>query len=173
MNDQCRFDATEFTTAPHQTEGWIAFRESPEKVFARIADHAALGDWVPFVQAVTVSHPRTLAPGESTIGTARHITMKGGLTIVETVVYWHPPHCYAYKAEGTHLPFKNYLGLFQVEPINDQSGKFIFREYFDGAGRVGEALLPHGVAAVFHKALGNLARLIGGTEYAMTAVSRA
>jgi len=112
-------------------------------------------------------------PGESTIGTARHITMKGGLTIVETVVYWHPPHCYAYKAEGTHLPFKNYLGLFQVEPIDDQSGKFIFREYFDGAGRVGEALLPHGVAAVFHKALGNLARLIGGTEYAMTAVSRA
>ena len=99
--------------------------------------------------------------------------VKGGLTIVETVVYWHPPHCYAYKAEGTHLPFKNYLGLFQVEPIDDQSGKFIFREYFDGAGRVGEALLPHGVAAVFHKALGNLARLIGGTEYAMTAVSRA
>lgn len=44
MNDLCSFDPTEFTTA-HQTEGWIVFRESPQKVFARVADHASLGDW--------------------------------------------------------------------------------------------------------------------------------
>jgi hypothetical protein len=172
MTDLCRFKPAEFTTAPHQTEGWILFRESPQKVFARVADHASLGDWIPLVQNITVEHPHEVPPGESTIGTARHITMKGGLEIVETVVYWSPPHCYAYKAEGKHLPFKNYIGLLQVEPIDDQNGKLIFREYFDGKGAVGEAILPHGAASIFHKAFGNLARLIGGTEYAMTTVSQ-
>jgi len=172
MNDSGRFDPAQYTTAPHQTEGWIVFRQSPERVFARIADHAALGEWIPLVQEITVSHPHPVAPGESTIGTARHITMKGGLTIVETVVYWNPPYCYAYKGEGKHFPLKNYLGLFQIEASDDQSGRFIFREYFDDLGRVEQAILPHGVVSVFKQALGNLARLIDGTEYAMTAVSR-
>jgi hypothetical protein len=35
-----------------------------------------------------------------------------------------------------------------------------------------EAILPHGVIALCKQALGNLSRLIGGTEYAMMAVSR-
>ena len=172
MNDLCRFEPTQYTTAPHQTEGWIMFRESPENVFARVADHAAMGDWVPLVQEITVSHPHPVAPGESTIGTARHITVKGGLTIVETVIYWNPPPCYAYKAEGKLFPLKNYVGLFSVEPADAQSGRFIFREYFDEMGPVEQALLPRGVVGLFKQALGNLARLIGGTEYGVTTVNR-
>lgn len=173
MTDLCKFEPTQYTTAPHQTEGWIVFQEAPEKVFARIADHAALGDWVPLVQTVTVTHPRPLASGESTIGTTRIITLKGGLEVVEKVVYWNPPYCYAYTSEGKYFPFKNYVGLFQVEPADAQSGRFIFREYFDEMGRVQQAILPHGVITLGKQALGNLSRLIGGTEYAMTTVSRA
>jgi hypothetical protein len=172
MHDLCGFDPTRFTTAPHQTEGWIVFREAPEKVFARLADHAALGNWIPLIEEITITQPRPLPYGESTIGTARHIRMKGGLTVVETVAYWNPPYCYAYTAEGKHFPLKNYVGLFQVEPMDERGGKFIFREYFDDLGRVEQSILPHGVAAVFKQALGNLARLIGGTEYAMTTVNR-
>jgi hypothetical protein len=96
MNDLCRFDPALYTTAPHQSEGWIVFRESPAKVFALISNHGALGDWVPLVQEVIVTHPRPLGPGESTIGTTRVITFKGGLEVVEKVVYWNPPYCYAY-----------------------------------------------------------------------------
>jgi hypothetical protein len=172
MTELCHFDPTQYTPAPQQTEGWIDFRASPEKVFARVADHATLGDWIPLVQEITVTHPHPVAPGESTIGTARHITMKGGLQIVETVVYWNPPYCYAYKGEGKHFPLKNYLGLFQVVPHDDQSGRFVFREYFDEMGHIKQAVLPHGVVAAFKKALGNLAWLIGGTDYAITKVSR-
>ena len=172
MNDLCPFNPAEFTTAPHQTEGWIDFRKSPDEVFACLADHASLGDWIPFVQEITVEQPHEVVPGESTIGTARHIIMKGGLEIVETVVYWNPPHCYAYTGKGKHFPLKNYLGLFAVEPADTQGGRFIFREYFDEEGRLEQAVLPHGVTAVFRQALGSLARLIDGTEYAMTTVSR-
>ena len=172
MNSPCNFDPTQYTTAPQQTEGWINFRAAPETVFARVADHAALGDWIPLVQQITVTQPGPVAPGESTIGTARTITLKGGLAVVETVVYWNPPHCYAYKTEGKHFPLKNYVGLFAVEPADAQSGRFIFREYFDDMGPVEQTLLPHGVVAVFKQAMGNLARLIGGAEYAIATVSR-
>ncbi len=58
----------------------------------------------------------------------RVVTFKGGLEIVEKVVYWNPPYCYAFTSEGKHWPFKNYVGSFSVEPIDDQSGRFIFRE---------------------------------------------
>jgi hypothetical protein len=172
MTDLCKFEPTRYTTAPHQTEGWIVFRESPENVFARIADHASMGDWVPLVQEVAVTHPRPLAPGESTIGTTRSITLKGGMEIVEKVVYWNPPFCYAYTSEGKHFPFKNYVGFFQVDPRDTQNGRLIFREYFDEMGHLEQAILPHGVIALGKQAMGNLSRLIGGTEYAMTTVSR-
>jgi hypothetical protein len=173
MSDLCSFDPNRSTTAPLQSEGWITFRWSPEEVFTRIADHAALGDWVPLVHEVTVSHPRPVAPGESVIGTTRVITLKGGLAIVERVVHWDPPRCYAYTAEGRLFPFRNYVGLFSVEPTDAHGGRFIFREYFDEMGRVGRAIMPHGVIALGKQALGNLSRLIGGTEYVMTTVSRA
>jgi hypothetical protein len=172
MTDLCKFEPTRYTTAPHQTEGWIIFRESPEKVFSRVADHAAMGDWVPLVQKVIVTHPRPLDPGESTIGTTRFITLKGKMEIIEKVVYWNPPFCYAYTSEGKHFPFKNYVGLFQVDPRDTQNGRLIFREYFDEMGHLGQAILPHGVIALGKQAMGNLSRLIGGTEYAMTTVSR-
>jgi hypothetical protein len=172
MNDLCKFEPMHYTTAPHQTEGWIVFRTSPEKVFARVADHAAIDDWVPFVHRIAVSHPYPVAPGASTIGTARTITLKGGMSIIETVVYWRPPYCYAFTAASKHLPLMNYVGLFSVEPADAESGRLVFREYFDDTNRVEQAILPHGVVTIFKQALGNLARLIGGIEYAMTAISR-
>jgi len=172
MDDLCRCEPSQYRSAPHQTEGWIVFHEAPEKVFARIADHAAMGDWVPLVQKVTVTHPRPLAHDVSTIGTTRFITLKGGMEIVEKVAYWNPPYCYAYTSEGKHFPFKNYVGLFQVDPMDAQSGRLIFREYFEEMGHLQQAILPHGVIALGKKAMGNLSRLIGGSEYAMTTVSK-
>ena len=172
MDDLCVFEPTRYTSAPQQTEGWIEFREAPEKVFARVADHAGMEDWLPRSQQITVSHPHPVAPGESTVGTARHITMQGGLTIVETVVYWNPPHCYAYTAQGEHFPLRNYVGLFVVDASDGQSGRLIFREYFDQTNPVRQTLLMRGAVHFFQVALGNLAPLIGGTEYAMTKVNR-
>ena len=128
---------------------------------------------MPFITEITVTHPQAVSPGESTIGTARHITMMGGVAIVETVVYWNPPHCYAYSGQGKHFPMKNYVGLFAIEPVDAQSGRLLFREYFDDMGFVEQASsTPWCALPCSSMALGNLARLIGGMEYAMTAVSR-
>ena len=122
------------------------------------------------MQTVTVTHPRQLAPGQSTIGSSRTIKFTGGLVVIEKVVYWNPPYCYAYTSEGKHFPFKDYVGLIQVEPTDAESGRLIFREYFRGMRRLEQTILPYGVVALFKSALGNLARLIDGTEYDMTVV---
>ena len=70
------------------------------------------------------------------------------------------------------MPLKNYVGLFAVLPMGAQGGRFIFREYFGFPVCHSRCNLGPGAVGVFRRAMGNLARLIGGTEYAMTTVSR-
>jgi hypothetical protein len=162
------FDPTKFTNAPLQTEGWVRFTDPPAKVFARLANHEGLTEWVPLLEKVTVTHPQPLASaasGESTVGTTRTLVFKGGLTLVEHVVYWNPPLCYAYDTQGKVLPVQNYIGMMGVEATEDGGGTFIFREYFAVGGLIKETVIPHGVVLPMKRALDKLSRLIGGTEY--------
>lgn len=159
------FDPTRYTTARLQTEGWLKFIEPPEKVFARLANHEGMTEWLPLLKKVAVTHPQKVAPGESTVGTARKMVFEGGITLVETVVYWNAPLCYAYDTKGKVFPLENYIGFMGVEPDKKGGGKFVFREYFDVKGRVKRAVLPHGVVPPMRIAMRKLSKLIGGTEY--------
>ncbi len=58
------FDPTKYTSARLQAGGWIKFTDPPEKVFARIANHEGMTEWVPLLKQVTVMHPSTIATGE-------------------------------------------------------------------------------------------------------------
>lgn len=164
------FDPTEFTGARLQTEGWIKFTDPPDQVFARIANHEGLTEWLPLLKNVTVTHPRDLAPGESAIGTTRELVFQGGLTLVERVVFWNPPLCYAYDTQGKVFPLQNYIGLMGVEPA-ENGGTFIFREYFDVKGRVQKTVIPHGIVLPMKQALHKLSQLIRGTEYVVKHVN--
>lgn len=144
MSHLYRFEPTQYTTAPHQSEGWIVFRQSPEKVFARVADHAALGDWIPLVQEITVTHPHPVAPGECTIGAVRRIIMKGGLEIIETVVYWNLPYWHGYKTEGKHLPdIHRAIERRPVMTAGSSDGDIHMFKYAKGHGGRSLALLVH------------------------------
>jgi hypothetical protein len=158
------FDPTEFTGARLQTEGWIQFTDPPDQVFARIANHEGMTEWLPLLKNVRVTHPQDLAPGESAIGTTRELTFQGGITLVEQVVYWNPPLCYAYNTQGKFFPLQNYIGLMGVGPA-ENGGTFIFQEYFDTNGRIKKTVIPYGVVAVMRQAFHKLSKLIGGTEY--------
>jgi hypothetical protein len=158
------FDPAEFTNAPLQTEGWIRFTDPPDQVFARLAHHEGMTEWLPLLKQVTVSHPQALASGESTAGTTRTLVFQGGLTLVERIVYWNPPLCYAYDTQGKVFPLQDYIGLMGVVP-GEGGGAFIFREYFTVSGAIKNAVIPHGVMPPMRKALHKLSQLIGGTEY--------
>jgi hypothetical protein len=103
------FDPTEFTKAWLQTEGWIRFTDPPEQVFARLANHEGMTEWLPLLKKVTVTYPGELAPGESAIGTTRELTFQGGITLVERIVFWNAPLCYAYDSHGKGFPLQNYI----------------------------------------------------------------
>jgi hypothetical protein len=165
------FDPTKFTDAPLQTEGWIRFTDPPDKVFARLADHEGMTEWLPLLKKVAVTHPQTLASGESTVGTTRTLVFQGGLTLVEQVVYWNPPLCYAYDTQGKAFPLQHYIGLLGVEPREGGGGALIFREYFAVSGRIQQTVIPHGIVLPMRKALQKLSQLIGGTEYDVRHVS--
>ena len=158
------FDPGRYTAAPLQTEGLIRFAGSPDTVFARIADHPAMTDWVPLLKTVQVSHPKLLPPGASMVGTARVLALRGGVTIREEVVYWDPPRCYAYTTEGKHWPMRNYVGFMGVQAAAGGGGVFLLREYFRVDGALRRALVSPGIVILGKLALRNLSKLIGGTS---------
>ena len=158
------FDPGCYTTAPLQTEGVIRFAGSPDAVFARITDHVAMTDWVPLLKTVQVSHPKPLPPGESMLGTARVLALRGGVIIREEVVHWDPPRGYAYTTEGKPWPMRDYVGFMGVQGAAAGGGAFLFREYFCVDGALRRALVSPGVVILGQRALGNLSKLIGGTS---------
>lgn len=163
--DNFDFDPTSLTSAPLQTEGWIHFSDSPEQVFARLANHEGMTEWIPLLNQVTVSHPQTLASGKNTVGTTRTLVFKGGITLVERIVFWNAPLCYAYDTQGKGFPMQNYIGFMGVEPAENGGGTFIFREYFDVKGPIKHTIIPHGVVPPMRQVLHKLSQLIGGTDY--------
>jgi hypothetical protein len=157
------FDPGRFTAAPLQTQGVIRFPGSPDPVFARIADHAAMTDWVPLLKTVQVWHPKPLPPGQSMAGTARVLALRGGVTIREEIIYWDPPRCYAYTTEGKRWPLRDYVGFMGVQ-AGTGGGTFLFREYFRIEGTLRRALVSPGIVILGRLALRNLGKLIGGTS---------
>jgi hypothetical protein len=164
------FDPTTYTSAPLQTEGWIQFTDPADKVFERLANHEAMTEWLPLLKEVTVTPPGAGSSRESTVGTTRTLVFQGGLTLVEQIVYWNPPLCYAYDTKGHAFPLQNYVGLMGVAP-RPGGGTFIFREYFDVSGRIQSAVIPHGIVLAMRQAFRKLSQLIGGTEYDVKHVS--
>lgn len=157
------FDPGRYTIAPLQTEGVIRFAGSPDTVFAQIANHPAMTDWVPLLKTVQVTHPKPLPPGESMVGTTRVLALRGGVTIQEEIVYWDQPHCYAYTTQGKRWPMRNYVGFMGVQ-ATDGGGVFLFREYFCVDGALRRALVSRGVVILGRRALRNLSKLTGGTS---------
>jgi hypothetical protein len=164
-NNNFGFDPASLTGAPLQTNGWIRFTDPPVQVFDRLANHEGMTEWVPLLKNVKVTHPLELVPGNSAVGTTRELTFPGGITLVEQVLFWNPPYCYAYDTHGKDLPFQNYIGFMGVEPGENGGGTFVFKEYFDIEGRIKKTVIPYGVAAAMRQAFHKLSQLIGGTEY--------
>ncbi len=160
------FDPGCYTTAPHQTEGVIRFAGSPEEVFAWISNHLAMTEWVPLLKTVQVSHPQPLAAGESMTGTSRVLALRGGVTVREEIVYWNPPHGYAYTTQGKRWPLRDYVGYMGVQAAAGAGGggDYVFREYFTVDGALRRALVSPGILILGQRALHNLSQLIGGTS---------
>ena len=100
------FDPTQFTDcAPAgPPKGGFTLPIRPIEVLRAARDTTkALTEWVPLLKKVTVSQPQAGVSGESAAGATRTLVFQGGLTLVEHVVYWNPPLCYAYDTRRARV----------------------------------------------------------------------
>lgn len=92
------------------------FAASPERVFAAITDHAAMGTWLPGTNA-RVEQPGTPAPNG--LGAIRAVTSRG-LTVREEVIRWNPPFAMDYTLISG-APIDDHLGQIRVTSEGETS----------------------------------------------------
>jgi uncharacterized protein YndB with AHSA1/START domain len=87
--------------SPVQFDATCELGASPSAVFALIADHAALSQWVPGLRRVDVDDSRASTPGG--VGTRRTLIPAIGPPGVEVVLAFDPPNFLAYSATDASL----------------------------------------------------------------------
>lgn len=95
----------------------IAVAAPPEVVFAFIADHQRLPAWVPGLRRVEVDNSLALTTGG--VGTRRTLYPFVGLSGVEVIVDFEPPHRLAYRASDESLRgmLTQHLAEISCQPV--------------------------------------------------------
>jgi hypothetical protein len=89
------------------------FAATPDRVFAAITDHAALGSWLP--ADVRLETPGT--PPPNGLGAVRVVRVRG-LSIREQVTRFEAPRAMDYRVIGG-APFQDHLGQIRVAADGD------------------------------------------------------
>ena len=89
------------------------FTAAPDRVFAAITDHAALGSWLP--ADVRLESPGT--PPPNGVGAVRIVRVRG-LSIREQVTRFEAPRAMDYRVISG-APFQDHLGEISVTPDGD------------------------------------------------------
>ncbi len=138
MSDSKKFNVKQYTKAPLQLELIADFVASPEAVFDVISDHNAIANWVPLMKGVFMEHNR-IGNSECDVGSIRHCSLYGMGGIDETILWWNPPHGYAFKVKAKSkmmLPTKDHISVMLITPRSDGGSRFTWQHYFNWRGVV-------------------------------------
>src|SRR5262245_41161388 len=129
------------------------FAATPDRVFAAITDHAALGSWLP--ADVRLETPGT--PPPNGLGAVRVVRVRG-LPIREQVTRFDAPHAMDYRVISGS-PFEDHVGEIRVTPDGD--GALVdYRIRFGWPWYAGGALVGRLVAGQLEREItAGLARL--------------
>jgi uncharacterized protein YndB with AHSA1/START domain len=129
------------------------FTAAPDRVFAALTDHAALGSWLP--ANVRLETPGT--PSPNGLGAVRVVRVRG-LPIREQVTRFEAPRAMDYRVISG-APFQDHLGEIHVTPDGD--GTLVdYRIRFDWPWYAGGALVGQLVAGQLEREItAGLARL--------------
>src|SRR5262245_33066183 len=129
------------------------FAATPDRVFAAITDHAALGSWLP----ADVRLERPGPPPPNGLGAVRVVRVRG-LPIREQVTRFEAPRAMDYRVISG-APFQDHLGQIRVAPDGD--GTLVdYRIRFGWPWYAGGALVGGLVASQLERGIAaGLARL--------------
>lgn len=128
-----------------------------EAVWARIADHESWPEWFDSLGAVEPGDPPTGVGGHRTVSV-------GPVRIGEEFLAWEENRRFAFCV--THMKPRTAWSLVedvQLEPIGDDATTITYTQGWDPlGGRPVMALMRRTLPGQLEKALGELARLVGG-----------
>jgi len=152
------------TPAPLQYYRVARLNAAPEKVFALVANHANVGDWIPGIDSVSdVNHSKSMTPGKPNKGTTRTIVDATGQALTEDITYWEKDVGYSYSIQETPAaPLTKHLGVIQIESDGNGGSLLTYRQYFEAKDSIKGKLTPFIMKILLNKALGNLTDEFGG-----------
>lgn len=154
-------DPAAHTPAPLRMEGVFHFAAAPETVFQRVYDPSFLASWFPMITGGHLDYDGSEAPGAPGVGAKRYCRTSGMGTLDETILYWNPPHGYAYTVKNVFMPIKEHLATMEVVSDGADGAWFRWRQYFNGA-RPDVVLFKPMMASMMTKGLNALAKELGG-----------
>jgi len=153
-----------FTPAQQYALSVARLNAAPETVFAKVADHRNLRDWVPMIDhLVELDNSNATTPGQPGVGSFRTCQF-GGDTLVEDIRFWQEGVGYAYSVrDGKGVAVENHLGVFWLESDGKGGTYLTWRQYFEKKHwSVKAQVMPFMMSYVMNKAMENLADQWGG-----------
>lgn len=172
MTGPSPFSAMQHTKAPLRLELKSRFRASPQKLFDTVSDHHAVANWVPLMRAVAMEHSSS---GQCGVGTIRHCSLHGMGGIDETILWWDPPHGYAFRVESKSklmMPTRDHVSVMLIEPTVDGGCDLTWRHYFNWRGFFMHHMTAIMLPMMMRSALANIRKELGedsATDHACTA----
>jgi hypothetical protein len=161
MADHTTLNIMQYTKAPLRIELKSRYRASPQALFNVISDHHAVANWIPLIRAVAMEHKSSDQCG---VGSIRHCSLRGMGGIDETILWWNPPHGYAFRVEAKSklmMPTRDHVSVMLIEPTADGGCELTWRHYFNWHG----VFMRHMTAIMFpmmmRRALANIGKELG------------
>lgn len=160
VGQQRPHDLSSYTPAPLRIVGECRLDTVPEEVWAKIADHEHLGDWVPLVGKVAVTSSSTGERVET--GSERVCSLTGMGSLRERFLLWDPPTAYVYSAAGRLIPTRDHAGMFRLAAAPGGGTILTWQQSFRSTRSPLGLMFPAVMRLIMGRALGNLRAQFGG-----------
>lgn len=165
MTDPDQFDITRHSPAPLRMEAKAGFNASPAKLFSTLSNPHAVASWVPLMQSLHMDHGANGNGAECGVGSVRHCAMRGMGELNETIVWWNPPHGYAFQVSAKIkmiLPTEDHVSVMFVEPGGKGGSILTWQHYFNWRGSLMRHMAAVMLPMMMNTALNNIRRELGG-----------
>lgn len=152
--------------APLRFEGIGYYDVSPERMFAAVSEPGAMSKWLPMLKSLHMNHEASEnGPASCGVGSERSCSFSMMGDVAEKVVWWNPPHGYAFTFVPKNkmmMPVQNHTNVLLVEPHNKGSSKFTWRAHFDWQPGPMRIMAARMMPMMLNMGLENLKKQLGG-----------
>lgn len=152
--------------APLRFEGVGYFNVTPEKMFSIVSEPDSMSKWLPMLKSLHMNHASSEGgPSACGIGSVRSCSFSMMGDVSEQVVWWNPPHGYAFTFRARNkmmVPTSNHHVVFLVRPNSKGTSEFTFRTYFDWQSGIMRHVAARMMPMMLNMGFAKLKRQLGG-----------